>query len=60
MDEIGIESCPVMALAVVLLNLQVLLPREFVTYKEITIMILKSVCVCARACERERGHCNVK
>jgi hypothetical protein len=29
-DESGVESCPLRAVAVVLLNLQVLLPREFV------------------------------
>jgi hypothetical protein len=30
-DETGVESCPLRALALVVLNLQVLLPREFVT-----------------------------
>jgi hypothetical protein len=31
MDETRVESFPVTALALVVLNLQVLLPREFVT-----------------------------
>jgi len=30
-DETVVESCPLRALALVVLNLQVLLPREFVT-----------------------------
>jgi hypothetical protein len=30
-DETGVESCPLWALALVVLNLQVMLPREFVT-----------------------------
>jgi hypothetical protein len=53
--ETGVELCPLRAVAVVLLNLQVLLPREFVTETKRWYLYDD-----VKVCVTETGHKNVR